>query len=116
MPQFAPDQVNFGDMPGYGAFDIGHMREHLQFVQVLAMQTPAIVLPDFDFLQFLTAGGSRQSQLVTHYQAHLLLRQAINAEGVDLTQFNLDDANDFANWIGYHSQEHIIIRQQLGIV
>jgi len=80
------------------------------------MQATPIVLPDFDFLQFLTAGQTRQSQLVTHYQAHLLLRQITNLQGVDLTQFNLDDANDFANWIGYHSQEHIIIRQQLGIV
>jgi hypothetical protein len=115
MPQFAPDQVNFGDLPGYGAFDIGHHREHLQFVQTLAMLPSPIVLPDFDFLQFLTAGGSRQSQLVTHYQAHLLLRQATNVQGVDLTQFNLDDSDDFYSWTSYHAQEHAIMRQQLGI-
>jgi hypothetical protein len=115
MPQFQPDLVNFGDMPGYGAFDVGHHREHLQFVQVLAMQATPIVLPDFDFLQFLTAGQTRQSQLVTHYQAHLMLRQITNVQGVDLTQFNLDDADDFNNFIGYHSQDHILMRQQLGI-
>jgi hypothetical protein len=115
MPQFAPDQVDFGDVVGYGAFDVGHHREHLQFVQTLAMLPSPIVIPDYDFLQFLTAGQARQSQVITHYQAHLLLRQATNVQGVDLTQFNYDSQDDFYNFIGYHSQEHILIRQQLGI-
>jgi hypothetical protein len=115
MPQFAPDQVNFGDLPGYGAFDIGHHREHLQFVQTLAMLTNPVLIPDFDFMQFLTAGQTRGSQVVTHYQAHLMLRQKTNVQGVDLTQFNLDGQDDFNNWIGYHATEHSLIRQVLGI-
>lgn len=115
MPQFAPDQVDFGDLPGYGAFDVGHHREHLQFVQTLAMLPSPILIPDFDFLQFLTAGQVRQSQVVTHYQAHLMLRQSANVQGVDLSQFNLDKSDDFYSWIGYHSTEHSLIRQALGI-
>ena len=52
MPNFSPDQVSFGDVAGMGAWDVAHMREHIQFIQVLSQQTPAIVLPDFDFLSF----------------------------------------------------------------
>jgi hypothetical protein len=116
MPQFSPDQCDFGDIVGYGAYDIGHMREHLQFVQVLAMQSPAVLVPDFDFLQFLTAGSARNSIMQTHYQAHLQLRGALGITGVDLSAFNLDSQDDFLNWIGYHSSDHAAIRQQLGIV
>jgi hypothetical protein len=116
MPQFAPDQVDFGDVVGYGAFDIGHAREHLQFVQTLAMATPSIQIPDFDFLQFLTAGQARWSVMQTHYQAHLQLRGALGLTSVDLSAFNLDSQDDFYNFIGYHSQEHSLMRQALGIV
>jgi hypothetical protein len=116
MPQFSPDQVDFGDPVGYGAFDIGHMREHLQFVQTFAQQTPAVLIPDFDFLQFLTAGQARNSIMQTHYQAHLQIRGALGLTGVDLSAFNLDSQDDFYNWTSYHANDHGLIRQALGIV
>jgi hypothetical protein len=115
MPQFSPDQVTFQDMPGYGAWDVGHGREHIQFVQKLAAQTPPVLLPDFDLLSLLTAGQSRRSQVESHMQAHALLRQVTNVQGVDLSQFNLDDQNDFLNFLGYHASEHQQIRQALGL-
>jgi hypothetical protein len=115
MPQFAPDIVNFGDLPGYGAWDVGHHRGHLQYVQVLSMQASPILIPDFDFLQFLTAGQARRSIMLTHYQAHLLLRPITGVQGVDLTQFNLDDVDDFNNFLGYHATEEAEIRASLGI-
>ena len=116
MPNFQPDLANFGDVIGYGAFDIGHAREHLQFVQVLSQQTPAVVIPDFDFLALLTAGQSRRSVLDSHQNSHALLRQYTGVQGVDLSQFDLDKAEDFNDWISYHQIEHAQIRQQLGIV
>ena len=116
MPQFQPDQVSFDDVAGYGAWDVGHMREHIQFIQVLSQQTPAIVLPDFDFLSFLTAGNAKRSILETHSQAHDLLRDALGFTGTDLSAVDLDNQNDFYNWLGYHAQEHAQMRQALGIV
>jgi hypothetical protein len=115
MPNFSPDQCSFGDLTGYGAWDIGHMREHLQFVQVLAQRVPPIVLPDFDFLSFLTAGKARHSILETHGQAHTLLTDALGITGTELSVVNLDDQGDFYSWLGYHSTEHAQIRQKLGI-
>lgn len=115
MPQFVPDQVAFGDSPGYGAWDIAHAREHIQFVQASAKLTPPILIPDFDVLQFLTAGRARSSILQSHAQAHLLLRAAYGITGVDLSSFNLDDAGGFYDFLSYNAADHTLIRQALGI-
>jgi hypothetical protein len=116
MPQFAPDQVTFGDTAGYGAWDIGHMREHLQFVQVLSQKVPAVLIPDFDFLSFLTAGQSRGSIRQTHGHAHDMLNNALGITQVDLADFNPDDQGDFYSWLGYHATNHQQIRQSLGLI
>ena len=114
MPQFSPDQCAFGDIAGYGAWDINHGREHLQFVQALAAN--GVSLPAPDLLALLTAGGARVSQVLAHYTQHQLLRQALGVEGVDLSQVNLDDPNDFYTWLGYHAQEHQQLRAAIGFV
>ena len=116
MPQFQPDTANFGDMAGDGAFDIGHHREHLQFVQVFFQQTPPIVIPDYDFMAFLTSGQAQRSMLDSHQDAHALLRQITGVRGIDLSQVNLNNPDEFSNWTGYHGTEHQAIRQALGII
>jgi hypothetical protein len=116
MPQFQPDQVSFGDLPGYGAWDIGHSREHLQFVQSLALLVPTILIPNFDLLSFLTAGQARPSILQSHAQSHVLLRAALGITGTDLSAVNLDDQGSFYDWTGSHATEHAQIRQALGMV
>ena len=116
MPQFQPDQCTFQDGPGYGVWDDGHHREHLQFTEVLAGQTPAVLIPNYDFLQMLAAGNARKSIVGTHMQAHNLLRQVTSVTGVDFTEFDLDNDQDFYNFLGYHAEEHAQIRQALGIV
>jgi hypothetical protein len=116
MPQFQPDQVTFKDLPGYGAWDMGHGREHLQFVQVLSQQVPPIVLPDPDLLSFLTAGTANPSMVQSHAAQHNLIHAALGITSIDLSQVNLDDENDFYNWTGYHATVHAVIRQALGII
>jgi hypothetical protein len=116
MPQFSPDQVTFKDLPGYGMWDVGHYREHLQFVQVLAAQTPPIEFNDYDFLQMLTAGVATKSIWTTHAQAHALLDQITGVTELDYTEFRYDNESDFYNFQGYHSQGHQALRTALGIV
>jgi hypothetical protein len=116
MPQFQPDTVTFKDIPGMGMWDCNHHREHLQFVQVLAGQTPTVDFPAFDFLQMLTAGSSRKSIVETHQEVHQLLSQIVGATAVDFSQFDLDNDEDFYSFLSYHSQTHSQIRQFLGIV
>jgi len=113
---FAPDIVSFGDLPGYGAWDTGHHREHLQFIQVLAQRTPAVLHPDRDLLSFLTAGEARKSQGQAHQAAHELLRDVTGVTGIDLGEIDFDNRDAFYSWLGYHRNEHAQIRQILGIV
>ena len=116
MPQFAPDQVTFQDIPGLGLWDTGHHREHQQFVQVLSTQTPPILLANYDFLQMLTAGSERRSALETHSEAHNLLRGITGVSGTDYSQFNLDNDQDFYSFLSYHATEHQALRAALGII
>lgn len=116
MPQFQPDQCTFGDAIGYGAWDIGHMREHEQFVQVLSQRTPPVVMANYDFLSLLTAGGSRRAQLEQHQTAHNLLNQITGTTSIDFSEVDLNSQDDFYAWLGYHSTTHAQIRQFLGIV
>lgn len=114
MPQFSPDQCSFGDLAGMGAWDISHGREHIQIIQVFAGR--GVNLPDPDLLTLLTAGGARSSQVQSHYAHHQLLRVQTGVDGIDLGQVNFDDQGDFYSWLGYHAQEHLLLRQALGIV
>lgn len=115
MPQFAPDQVTFKDFPGLGVWDIGHAREHQQFVEVLSEQVPTVLIPNFDFLQMLTAGNSSKSVIETHNEAHNLLRSILNITGTDYSQYDLTNESDFYNFTAYHATEHQQIRAALGI-
>jgi hypothetical protein len=115
MPQFSPSDVTFEDNVGYGYWDISHHRQHLQYVQMLSMQTPAILIPDFDFIQMLTAGDARRSIVESHMVAHTLLRQTLNVQGVDLAQFDLSKSDDFYNWLAYHDADHNSFDLALGI-
>ena len=116
MPQFQPDTVTFDDGPGLGVWDDSHHREHQQFVEVLAQQVPAILIPNYDFLQMLTAGNARRSITESHDQAHALLRSITGVAGTDYSQYDLSKSDDFYNFTGYHATEHAAIRAVLGIV
>jgi len=116
MPQFAPSDVTFKDQVGYGYWDDSHHRQHAQYTEVLAEQTPAILIPNYDFLQMLTAGNVRKSIVETHMQAHTVLRQILGVQGVDLTGFDLDSEQDFYNFLSYHDADHLAFNLALGIV
>ena len=115
MPQFLPDTVTFKDVPGYGAWDDNHYREHLQFVQILAGQTPPILLPDYDLLQMLTAHDGRRSVIDSHNTAHRMLQQICGFTGTDYSQYDLAQEGDFYSFLSYHSTDHASIRRFLGI-
>ena len=116
MPQFQPDTVTFNDIPGLGMWDDNHHREHQQFVEVLAGQTPAVLIPNYDLLQMLTAGSAHSSIVPSHNQSHALLRQITGVAGTDYSQYDLSKEDDFYNFTGFHATEHAAIRAVLGIV
>ena len=115
MPNFQPDICTFQDAIGYGAWDIGHDREHLQFVQAAAALTNPIVLPAYDFLNILNSRQAQRAQLEAHQKAHDLLGQIAGLTAVDFTGFDLTKQDDFYNFLGYHQTTHAQLRQFFGI-
>lgn len=115
MPQFTPDVVTFDDGPGLGQWDNSHFREHQQFVEVLAQQVPAVLVPNYDFLQFLTSGSARTSIAASHQKAHDQLSQILGITATDFSAYDLSKQDDFYNFTGYHATTHAQIRQALGI-
>lgn len=108
MPQFAPDLVEFGDQAGYGAWSIGHGREHIQFVQTLGIK-----MPDQPLLRFLTEPS--EDMIGLHSTVHDLLRSATGVTGIDLGQLDLRTGQGFQDWLNFHRQEHAQIRAALGL-
>lgn len=117
MPNFAPDIVTFRDPAGYGAWDDGHAREHMQFVAFAAQLNPPVLLPDPDLLSFLnTSGEARRAQLEAHQTAHTLLSALTGITAIDFSEGDLDRQDDFYNWLSYHQTTHQQLRQFFGIV
>lgn len=115
MPNFQPDICTFRDTVGYGAFDIGHDREHLQFVQLAAAMTPSVILPMPDFLNFLTSGTTQKAQMTQHQIIHDLLSNLAGITAVDFSEFDLSKQDDFYNFLGFHQTTHQQLRQFFGI-
>jgi len=115
MPNFQPDICTYQDLVGYGAWDIGHDREHLQFVQMASQMTPPIVLPAYDFLNILNARDTQRKQLEVHQSAHDLLSSIAGITAVDFSGFDLTKQDDFYNFLGYHQTTHQQLRQFFGI-
>src|SRR5215472_1750185 len=116
MPNFQPDICTFQDLTGYGAWDIGHDREHLQFVQVASAMSPAIVLPDYNLLNVLVSEHTQKAQLLAHQSIHDLLSSIAGITAVDFSDFDLTKQDDFYNFLGYHQATHAQLRQFFGIV
>lgn len=115
MPDFQPTQVEFGDVPGYGAWDIGHGREHIRFVQTLAALATPVLIPDADLLSLLTGGPTSRESFDTHQTIHGLLRDITGVGGVDYTDFRLDQETEFYAFLSYHEQEHAQLRAAFGL-
>jgi hypothetical protein len=115
MPDFQPAQVLFGDPAGYSIWDIGHWREHLNFVQALAQQSPVILLPAPDLGAILSGGPTARESMDTHQSIHELLRRYTNVQGTDYTDYRLDEEGEFYSFLNYHEAEHMQIRAVLGL-
>lgn len=115
MANFSPDHVTFGDLPGYGTWDTGHYREHLQFVQLLAGQATPFLLADYDFSAMLTDRNRLRDALILHQASHNVLSQQTGISALDFSGFDLQNPDDFYSFLGYHSESHRQLRQAFGI-
>jgi len=113
MTDFAPDQVGFGDLPGYGDWQDGHHREHLAFADAFAIQSVPVLIPPYDFLSFLT--NPTPANIGDHQSIHALINARLGLTSIDFGQLDLTNEDDFYSWLGYHATAHQQIRQALGL-
>jgi hypothetical protein len=113
--EFKINEFEFGDAAGNGMFLVGHYRNHLQYNAVLAKRTPPVLLPVFPILAVEGGKIGRRSWLDSHADWHNLLRPLANATGVDLSTVDLDNENEFTQWMGAHNAEHAFLDQAFGI-
>lgn len=115
MISFQPDICLPNDPAGFGRWLDGHAREHSQINQKLLAMTPSISVPDFNLLYWNDRPAVVQSWLQGHETAHQIIESALNISGVDFSQVDLTNEDEWFSWMDDHANEHLIIRQILGI-
>ena len=115
MTEFNPTVFSLGDRAGQGRWEVGHYRQHLNYVTKLANLSPAIVIADHPILRIGTNKTQQKLWLEDHANVHNTLRQYTNVTGIDLSEVNLEDPNEFQVWLDSHATEHQLIDQALGL-
>lgn len=112
---FQPDTCLPKDPAGWGRWLNGHYYEHIVLAQKCAALATPIIIPTYDILSWRDEPQDVQQWLVNHQSIHSQIRAATNVEGIDfsLVDFSQDDA--FLSWQDDHSQEHLTLREILGI-
>jgi hypothetical protein len=115
MTEFEPTIFVLGDRAGQGAWEMGHYRQHLRYVTLLASLTTPIVIADHPLMQFGDNNVERKIWLADHSAVHNLLRTFTNVTGIDLSVVDLDNEDEFQVWLDSHANEHDLLDQAFGL-
>jgi hypothetical protein len=113
--EFSPNLFEFGDIAGNGAWLDGHYRQHLRYNDVLAGQTPPIIINVYPILVVQAGELGRKDWLNSHENWHELVRPFANITSIDLSDVDLSDPNKFYEWMDLHNQEHAALDQAFGV-
>jgi hypothetical protein len=105
----------FGDIAGNGYWLDSHFRNHLQYNAVLAALSPPITINPYPILVVQQGEVGRRDWLQSHENWHELIRPFANVTSIDLSQVNLDDPNQFYEWLDLHAQEHSALDTAFGV-
>lgn len=112
---FQPDEVLAHDPPGFGRWLLGHYLEHKLFITQALTLTPAVQIPDYDILRFDDDPGLTWSWLNAHSLIHTALRAPVGVTGIDLSEVDFSNAEQFDLWQEVHRTEHATLRPLYGI-
>lgn len=112
---FQPDVCLPKDPAGFGAWLTGHYYEHIVLAQKCQALAVPVNVPNYDILSWRDEPELAQQWLVNHEAMHNQIRFATNVSGIDFSLVDFSDDEQFLDWMGDHSQEHIAFRQILGI-
>ena len=114
--EFQANLVSFGDQSGLGAWEVGHYRQHLNYNDVLAARSPAVVLPVFPIFNLL---GLSKFEIIFwlnfHEKWHELVRPYANVTNIDLSEFDITKPSVWYEWQDLHNAEHAAIDKAFGI-
>lgn len=112
---FQPDNVLPRDPAGFGQWLMGHYREHVQMASLCLALSPSVFVPGYDILSWKDEPKLVQQWLQSHQQMHQVLQQVTNLTGSDWSLVDFSDDEAFSSWMSDHANEHLQMRQVLGI-
>ena len=116
MSEFNPSIFLYGDRAGQGRWEIGHYRQHLNYVTFLAKRTPApVIIPDHPLITIGTTDLERRVWLEDHAATHGVLRAYANVTWIDLSEVDFESPEEFNIWLDSHALEHSLIDSAFGL-
>jgi hypothetical protein len=113
---FQPDHCLPHDPTGFGYWLQSHYNEHRQFIQIAQTQlTIPVFITDYNLAYWSDEPKIAQRWLLAHEQIHEQLRTLTNVGGIDLSQVDLTQDDQWYEWMDDHAQEHMDFRQVFGI-
>lgn len=115
--EFQVSQVEFGDIVGLGAWQVGHARQHLRYLAALAARSPPVILADIPLLRI----GEDKEEIRTWFQdhyfnVHLPLRLYAGVSGgSDFSFVDLSSPEAFYDFLDVHFIEHTLLDAALGV-
>lgn len=115
MTEFVPDVFVWGDRAGQGRWEVGHYRQHENYVTFLARLFIPILIPTHPMLSIGATKLEQKLWLEDHAAAHEQLRIEANVTGVDLASVDFEDVKQFQSWLDDHAREHHLIDVAFGL-
>lgn len=115
MTEFNPTVFLWGDRAGQGRWEMGHYRQHVNYVTHLSNLIIPVLIPDHPLM---TIGQNRLEQkiwLEDHAATHDQLRIQANVTGIDLSEVDFQNEHEFTVWLDAHATEHALIDAAFGI-
>lgn len=114
--EFQANEVVWGDVPGFGAWQIGHARQHLRYLSVIANFASPIILPDVPLFRVGENKEEVQTWLNTHYfEVHVQLRNITGITGVDFSVVDFTKPDSFYDFVELHNSEHALLDIAFGV-
>jgi hypothetical protein len=104
------------DPAGFSIWLQEHYLEHVQFVRLFQSQTPHVFIPDYNFALWADDKQTMAAWLEAHQVTHLALRNFTGVSGIDLSDVDLTQEDQWYSWMDSHASEHADIRSALGIL
>jgi hypothetical protein len=115
VTEFVPSIFLYGDRAGQGRWEIGHYRQHVTYVTHLATRANPVLIPDHPLMVIGTTDLERRVWLEDHAATHGALRELANVSGIDLSEVDFENPEEFNVWLDSHSLEHSLIDAAFGL-